>query len=228
MLDGYRAERIAGFLSKYVQPGGRALDCGCGGMTVAHQVEQISGGKVIGIDVINVNQNGMPMCLGEGAHLPFVDNSFDVVYTAFVLHHTVNARAVIQECLRVTRQRVIILEDVYRSRLELLLLKVLDWVGNRSISADMPFPFTFKQENVWQKMFRELGVRSIDPVPIRPMPWRPSRHRMFVLEKAHDEYSPSFLPPTQAAARTSHSGSSWVAGAARGVGARRNAPDTSS
>jgi hypothetical protein len=90
---------------------------------------------------------------------------------------------VIDECLRVSRHRLIILEDVFRNRVERELLKALDWLGNRSISPNMPFPFTFRSEQQWLDLFREMKLAVCGVESIRPVPWRPTRHRMFVLER---------------------------------------------
>ena len=182
-FEEYRASRIADRLLKYVNSGDVALDCGCGSMRVARRVGRRSGATVLGMDVINLNRTALPMCLCPGERLAFANESVDVVLLITVLHHTSNAPEVLRECWRVARQKVIVLEDVYAGPAELSLLKVLDWLGNRSTSRDMSLPFTFRSEAEWKQIFSDLGMALMAVERIRPVPWRPSRHRLFVLDK---------------------------------------------
>ena len=181
-FDRYRAKRIAAYLSNPIAPQKRVLDCGCGKMVVSQLLQQDLDVKVVGVDVISVNDTALEMCLGDASRLPFADDSFDAVYAVSVLHHTRHAAWVLQECLRVARERLVILEDVYQSQFELALLKIFDWIGNRPVAAEMPLPFTFRSEPAWLQQFESLGARVRGVRSIRPVPWRPTRHRRFVLE----------------------------------------------
>lgn len=181
-FDQYRARRIAAYLSNPIAREIRVLDCGCGKMVVSQLLQQALGVEVVGVDVISLNDTDLEMCLGDASRLPFADDSFDAVYAVSVLHHTTHAARVLQECLRVTREQLVILEDVYQSQFELALLKIFDWIGNRPVAADMPLPFTFRSEVAWLQQFERSGARVRGVRSIRPVPWRPTRHRMFVLE----------------------------------------------
>lgn len=181
-FDAYRARRIASYLSGPIGTKKRVLDLGCGKMMVSQLLHQDLGVDVVGVDVISLNDTDLDMCLGDAGKLPFADDSFDSAYAVSVLHHTYHAGRVLKECLRVTKGQLVVLEDVYRSQFELALLKVFDWIGNRPVAAGMPLPFTFRSEVAWLRQFRRLGARVRRVRPIRPVPWRPTRHRMFVLE----------------------------------------------
>jgi SAM-dependent methyltransferase len=182
-FNDYRARRVARYLSKALRMRGKVLDLGCGGMSVAKFIKESLGVDIVGVDVINVNQTNLQMLIGDGKKLPFADQSFDAVYAALVLHHTRRPLEVLNECLRVSKDRLVVLEDVHKNPFELKLLKLFDWIGNRTISADMPFPFNFHSEQQWLEIFRKLKVRVKNVESIRPVPWRPTRHRMFILDK---------------------------------------------
>lgn len=182
-FNNYRARRVARYLTKALRMRGKVLDLGCGGMSVAKFVKENLEVEIVGVDVINVNETNLQMLIGDGKKLPFADQSFDAVYAALVLHHTRRPLEVLNECLRVSKDRLVVLEDVHKNPFELKLLKLFDWIGNRTISADMPFPFNFRSEQQWLEIFRKLKVRVKGVESIRPVPWRPTRHRMFVLEK---------------------------------------------
>ncbi|MEW6027857.1 MAG: class I SAM-dependent methyltransferase [Chloroflexota bacterium] len=182
-VTDYRACRIVNILREALKDGDTILDCGCGSMYIPQLLENRAGVRAFGTDIIKLNQVHPRFCICNGANLSFSDGSFDSVFLAFVLHHTVDQEQTIQECLRVARRRVIILEDVFYNRLELELLKRLDVLGNHVISNDMPYPFTFQTPSGWRTLFAGLNARVTVEKGIRPIPWRPSRHRMFVLEK---------------------------------------------
>jgi ubiquinone/menaquinone biosynthesis C-methylase UbiE len=181
----YRASRIANHLSKFVNPNETVLDCGCGSMLVSEMLQGRCGVNAFGADVIRLNQTNHHFCLCSGESLAFKSASFDVVFLIFTLHHISNPIDALEEGLRVTKKRLIVLEDVYQNQQELQLLKILDWYGNILISKEMSFPFNFKTETEWKSIFNSLNAKLITVESIRPTPWRPSRHRLFVLEKNH-------------------------------------------
>ena len=181
--QAYRAHRIERSLRKHLEGADKLIDCGSGSMRVAKSIEKRQGLKAYGTDVIHLKAGHTRFCLCAGEHLPFADNSFDVVTLMFVLHHTTDAAVAIKECARVARKRVVILEDIYSHPLEKEWLKFLDVLGNFTISLDMPFPFTFKSVAEWERVFADLGLRLAASERIVPSPLRPSRHRLFLLEK---------------------------------------------
>ena len=98
-FDGYRGKRV--------------LDVGCGAGT--DLVRFAKGGAIVtGVDVAasaialareNVRQQGLDADLREadGEHLPFADESFDLVYAHGVAQYTTNDRALVAECRRVLK-----------------------------------------------------------------------------------------------------------------------------
>lgn len=182
-IEKYRANRIVGYLSKFVEPGETVLDCGCGSMIVAQSLRERSRVEVFGVDVINLNRTSLSLCLCAGERLSLANESVDTVLLVSVLHHTCHPVEVLRECLRVAKHRVIIQEDVFQSSLELKLLELLDWIGNRSASAEISLPFNFKSECGWVEIFESLRIDLAAVESVRPIPWQPSRHRLFVLDK---------------------------------------------
>lgn len=179
----YRASRIANHLSKFVNSNETVLDCGCGSMLVSEILQERYGVHAFGADVIRLNQTNHHFCLCSGESLAFKSASFDVVFLIFTLHHICNPVYALEEGLRVTKKRLVIVEDVYQNKQEYLLLKALDWYGNILISKEMSFPFNFKTEAEWKAIFQDLDTKLITVENIRPTPWRPSRHRLFVFGK---------------------------------------------
>lgn len=179
----YRAHRIARSLAEFILPGQSVLDCGGGSMLVAKELESLAKVRVFGTDVIPLGQSHPRFCLCMGDRLAFRSGSFDSVCLISVLHHTKNPVEVVDEALRVARSRVIIHEDVFKNEFELSLLKHFDKASNDFISTEMSHPGNFKSEAEWRSIFTGLGVTLTAVRRVRPMPGRPSRHRLFVLDK---------------------------------------------
>lgn len=178
-----REHRIAQFLKPYISKDMKVLDFGGGTMLVAQHLAMQTGATIHGVDVIDINKSKLPLWRYNGRNLPFTDRSYDVTYAAFVFHHIVQAKELIAECMRVTRRKFILLEDIYTNTAELLLLKILD-TSNKFLNWNMSMPFTFQTEREWVQL---LGLYSKEPVKIltvRPNPIRPTRHWMFVVTKA--------------------------------------------
>jgi len=179
----HRANRIERGIHRHLAGASTLLDCGCGSMPVPKLIEKRSSIQTFGTDVMNLGAAHPRFCVCAGEQLAFPDNSFDVVSLMFVLHHTDDPAIAVRECARVSKRHVLVLEDIYSHPLERQLLKALDVAGNYFISKDMAFPFNFKTVREWEGLFSGLGLRLICSEPIVPNRVRPSRHRLFLLEK---------------------------------------------
>ncbi len=179
----HRANRIERGIHRHLAGASTLLDCGCGSMRVSRLIEDRSPIQAFGTDVMNLGADHPRFCVCAGEQLAFPDDTFDVVSLMFVLHHTDDPTVAIRECARVSRRHLLVLEDIYSHPLERQMLKALDVAGNYSISKDMAFPFNFKTVREWECLFSGLGLRLVCSEPIVPNRARPSRHRLFLLEK---------------------------------------------
>jgi len=69
----------------------------------------------------------------DGEHMPFVDRAFDASVAMYVLHHTRRPAAVLGEMKRVSRQRIVLVEELYRHLPGKVRLAILDYgVNSRS------------------------------------------------------------------------------------------------
>jgi ubiquinone/menaquinone biosynthesis C-methylase UbiE len=95
--------------------GKSTLDAGCGGGRYTFALRQLGASPVVGFDYspINVSTgrdraaeagiNDVKFQEGDVLHLPFADNSFDIVFSNGVLHHTRDWQRGIQEMVRVLK-----------------------------------------------------------------------------------------------------------------------------
>lgn len=89
--------------------GVRALDVATGGGHVARRLEE-AGASVVSVDPAP----GMrPTVVSSAEHLPFADDSFDVVTCRIAAHHFDDVRAAVREMARVSQRRVVLQDNVF-------------------------------------------------------------------------------------------------------------------
>jgi ubiquinone/menaquinone biosynthesis C-methylase UbiE len=73
------------------------------------------------------------LVLYDGEHMPFGDGAFDTSIAMYVLHHTFDPATVLGEMKRVSKERIILVEELYRHLPGKLRLALLDyWVNSHS------------------------------------------------------------------------------------------------
>lgn len=180
-----RAQRIAEFVAPWIEKGWKVLDFGAGNMLIAQKIQNITQAKISGVDVLDDNVTDLPFSLYDGHHIPLPDKSVDVTYAISVFHHIDEAEKLIAECLRVTKKRLIIHEDVFYNWFELQVTKGLDFTLNKIVSPNMHTPFNFRKVEEWVKIFESYSeVKKVHVQKVVPDPLRPTRHRLFVLDLA--------------------------------------------
>jgi SAM-dependent methyltransferase len=115
-LDHYHFEKLHHLLRLVAFDGYRGrsvLEVGCGaGVDLARFAK--GGADVTGVDLApsaielaraNFAQQGLPgrFDVADGEHLPFPDNSFDLVYAHGVVQYTANPQRLVEECRRVLK-----------------------------------------------------------------------------------------------------------------------------
>src|SRR5262249_42444346 len=111
--------------------GPRLLDLGAGQGWVTQALRRRTPVWVCAADVGPFRLVADPYVVYDGARLPFGDGAFDTTLLSFVLHHTETSEVVLDEAVRVTRERLLVVESVYRDRLERFWLDLLDGRLNR-------------------------------------------------------------------------------------------------
>lgn len=101
-------DKRAMFIRQHV-PVGRALDVGCGTGVFAERLSTF-GYELTGIDPfpgmlrhLHQRRPDIPAITASGQHLPFADNSFDLVYCIAVMHHVAAPDAVRLTLLEMAR-----------------------------------------------------------------------------------------------------------------------------
>jgi SAM-dependent methyltransferase len=90
--------------------GETALDVASGGGHVARRLAE-AGFAVVTVDPSPGMQADV---LSTAEHLPFADGSFDVVVTRIATHHFADVQAAVSEMARVSRDSVLVVDNLYR------------------------------------------------------------------------------------------------------------------
>jgi len=85
-----RTNRICQILIPVLKSGWRVLDVGAGTCLISQKLRDAAGVDMTCSDIKDYNETDLPLVVSEPNHLPFDDDSFDVVLLIFVLHHSVN------------------------------------------------------------------------------------------------------------------------------------------
>jgi len=171
-----KADRIVRWLSPAPGTHGvtpSVLDLGAGegyvGQAIQDSLSEAEeyriGTRVQLCDVIDLNRTDLPHDTYDGTDLPYRENAFDSTILYFVLHHCQDAERVLQEALRVTRGRVIVVESVIEGPLQHRLLRILDRWANRIRSAGVmqaqEDALSFRTVQEWGNLVRTCGGKVV-------------------------------------------------------------------
>lgn len=114
------------------------------------------GHDVTVLDVVKPSFQKAPVVIYDGLKIPFQDQSFDASLLVTVLHHVDDLDSLVREVRRVTRKRLIVIEDLYHhlpGRWWTILrdrIYNFEWVGH---------PCHFKKADEWILFFERHGFK---------------------------------------------------------------------
>lgn len=160
--------------------GRECLDIGAGtGKFSLHLKE--AGHSVTLIDIVDKSVDGIDIEQFDGKTIDKPDNSVCTSIFMFVLHHTNTQVELLKEASRVTRDHIIIAEDIVESTWDKMLgnihLNTSPWAkGNDS----------FRSKKGWLKLFKELNLEVVEvhDIPVHVYPVYPVNRSIFVLKPA--------------------------------------------
>lgn len=173
---------VGGEIAGFIENGEKILDFGCGNMMVADVIKNNRKVTVTGIDSVDYNLTKNKLILYDGKKIPFSDSKFDTVVSSLVFHHCDDPEAALRECIRVSRKKIIVIEDYYTSVFGKVRTKIVDWVANRVQSSEINIPFNFKSISEWEETFSENGLDVVAKKSFR-IPPSPNKYMLFVMNK---------------------------------------------
>ena len=165
--------------------GDSVLDIGAGDGRVGNLIQQTLCKNTTLVDVIDYNETGLPLQVYDGRVLPYASNSFDTSILSVVLHHADQPLQILQEAIRVTNQRIILIESVYFNEEHKSLNSILDWFYNRVLHTGVNCPFHFQTPTGWESTFRHYGLKVSASVDLGiDQPTVPEYHWLYAVDKA--------------------------------------------
>ena len=165
----------------FIKKNSEILDLGCGSGIVAKNFQDFFQSKIIGVDIQDKRIIPIPFKIIDGKHLPFGDKSFDVVLINYVLHHSENPITLLKEAKRVTRDKIVVYEDLSED----IFSKFLCWFHKITFSwlfqKNKVFDGMFKNTREWKDIFDKLGIKTVFQ-KVFPHTIYPLKRQMFVLE----------------------------------------------
>lgn len=165
-----KVDQVCTFIGK----NDRVLDFGCGDLSFAKQLHvSMPTLHINAVDVVDfgIRDTHISFTQYDGYKLPFKTGSFDTVIIYHVLHHTTSPEALFRECLRVSKNTVLLVEPVYRFRLEILGMSCMDWIFNVWKYRSISMAFSFRSKNQWQDSIKKAGWRLTKIVDVEMLPW---------------------------------------------------------
>lgn len=177
------------FITPFFKKEERILDFGCGDLLLAKALFRNNPKlDITGVDVVDFGKRpkGIKFNKYDGEQLPFKSNSFDTVLAYHVLHHCDDPVKSFDECFRVAKKRLIIVEPIYRLRVEIPIMRFMDWLYNvwKSKSISMQYQFLSKRD--WSDIFKQYRLRLQREIVVDRHPsWLPiGKTYLFVLKKS--------------------------------------------
>ena len=142
--------------------GSRMLDLGAAEAYVPAVLSARTGTWTCGVDIGVYRRVSVPYVVYDGCRLPFRDAAFDTTLLLLTLHHCEAPEVVLDEAIRVTRQRLVVTESVYRTSRERFWLDLLDGRVNRFRHEGAMRPaLHVRRPEEWRRLFETRALSIV-------------------------------------------------------------------
>ena len=156
--DKARAKTKFNLFKKFIDTNSKIIDIGCGSGQFALELQN-KNHDVTAVDVNDkTNTIAITPVIYDGLKLPFKNNQFNICMLITVLHHCHKPNDVFAEAVRVSKDKIFVLEDVYSN----WFMKRLTWFMDSLMNYEfIGHPHTNKSENEWEKLFKLHNLKLI-------------------------------------------------------------------
>ena len=146
--------------------GEKILDLGAGNGLLALEITKQLKKDVFLVDIVDYNFTDLPLILyNPEEEIPLADGEVDTTILYTVLHHTNDPEFLIKEAVRITRNRLVIIEAYIEEDKIRMTNSFFDWFYNRVIgNEDINVPINFLKVKEWEKILEFHGFRVIETV----------------------------------------------------------------
>ncbi len=133
------------------------LDIGAGDGKIDSLLIDNNDIHISGIDVLVRDTTYITVTKYDGTHIDLDDNNINATMMIDVLHHTEDPSIIFNEAVRVTKNYIIIKDHIVSGFLSRLKLILMDYVGNKHYSVNLPYNYLSKDK--WTDMFTNANVK---------------------------------------------------------------------
>ena len=160
------------------------LDIGVGsGLALRHVMQQNPHLTPTGIDIrdLRLPEVKVPLQIYNGQTIPFEANSFDVALIFYVLHHCQDPQRVLQEAVRVTRDKLIIIEEFDRPGSDETSLDLTERESHRALGIPPDLYYQLFDQVGFEQMLQAHGLVQLDRQRLPSQTTRPVEKYLYVL-----------------------------------------------
>lgn len=174
-ISGRRIDRLSAAIARMLPQGQslKGLDVGCGQGEIAARVQQLCPQiSLDGVEVLVRHDAAIPVTKFDGKRLPFAASSFDFVMLIDVVHHVENQLELLRECSRVANKFVLIKDHYCESIWDNLVLRFMDWIGNRAYAVTLPYSYLSRKR--WEQLLEKCDLfleEEIMQLDLYGAPW---------------------------------------------------------
>jgi len=161
------------------------LDIGMGsGLALQHVMQQNSHLTAVGIDIrdLRLPDVNAPLQIYDGYTIPFVDNQFDVSLIFYVLHHCEDPEQVLREAIRVTRGKIIIIEEFDRPNADETSLDLTERQSHRALGIPSDLHYQLFEQSEFEQALCAQKLVQLDRQLLPSKTTRPVDKYLYVVE----------------------------------------------
>jgi len=144
----------------FIPKGCRILDLGSGSGIVAKTLANSFESLLVGVDIEDRRIVNIPFKIIDGKNLPFRDNEFDICFISYVLHHADDPEGLLKEAARVTKDKILVYEDLAEGKLSNFICKIHSRSFNYFFQKNDEKGKFLDAKN-WKEIFGESGLKLI-------------------------------------------------------------------
>ena len=138
------------------------LDIGSGDAIILNKLKKNNPNiKIIALDIFFIQgiQSNIKIVY-DGMNFPFKKNVFDYILLIDVLHHIKNTDVFFENCVSLTRKYIIIKDHYNNNKIDEILLRIMDFLGNKFNGVNLPY--NFLSSTYWDKLINKNKLIKIE------------------------------------------------------------------
>lgn len=153
-------------IARHLTKGDNILDIGSGHGGLCKALRE-DGFSITPVDVQNLSffPDVQPIVY-DGRQLPFHNGAFDTSLLITMLHHTPDPQHILDEAKRVTKNRLVVMEDIYSNWLQRELTFFTDSLVNLEFEGH---PHTNKTDAEWRMIFQQMRLKLVSREEFRTL-----------------------------------------------------------